>query len=202
LLISGSSTFRKTRLDDWESSWHKSQVWLHPGVLIKPDLSRPNWAVHKRRIEVSKADRESIRGAFGRMGETNMNEGGWWRSWRAPLACILGLLSGGGAFTSAFATHATGAFVNFAWGSMSFSAGAASFVAVGGAAGGAILLGCGAAAAVYFIPWEGLFDFFQVTLSWLWGKISSLWDKLYKWCSSSSTPSRQTKHWGHIPMAA
>ena len=92
----------------------------------------------------------------------------------AARSSILGVLAGGAGFAGAVTTAAAGAYVNFAWGSMSLKAGTVVGTVTGAACGGAVLLGGGVAAAVYFIPWGSVFSVLRSALSWLWAKVVSL----------------------------
>jgi hypothetical protein len=183
LLINGASTFGHIRLDEWEGVKAKrrpGQIWLHPGVAIAADPRRPMWAGIRRSFTGSEEDKEVLRSHFSSMEEAKMGDR-WWKKWRGPLAAILGILAGGAMFAGAVTAAAAGAYVNFAWGSLSFKAGAAAATVTGAACGSAILLGSGVAAAVYFIPWESIFDMLRSALSWLWNKVVSLWERFRSW---------------------
>lgn len=184
LLVNGASTFGKVRLDEWEGANPKKrrgEIWLHPGVAIEADMTRALWARVQQTFTGSDADKEALRSHFNSMEETKMTGDGWWKNWRAPLAAILGVLAGGAGFAGAVTASAAGAYVNFAWGSMSLKAGTAVATATGAACGGAVLLGTGVAAAVYFIPWGRVFNMLRSALSWLWNKVVSLYDRFKSW---------------------
>jgi hypothetical protein len=194
LLINGASTFRKVRLDEWEGvdpKKRKGEIWLHPGVAIAADPGRATWAGIQRAFRGSDADRDSLRSNFSSMEETKMEGRGWWRNWRGPLAAILGTLAGGAWFAGAVTCAAAGAYVNFAWGSLSLKAGAGVATVTGAACGGAVLLGAGVAAAVYFIPWGGVFNMLKSALSWLWEKVVSLWGRFRSWWTNYRSSGRQ-----------
>ena len=108
---------------------------------------------------------------------------GWWKKWRGPLASILGVLAGSAGFAGAVTAAAAGAYVSFVWDSMSLKAGAVAGTVTGAACGGAVLLGAGVAAAVYFMPWGSVFGVLRSALSWLWAKVVSLWERFESWWS-------------------
>jgi len=203
LLINGASTFRNVRLDEWEEvnpRKRRGEIWLHPGVAIAADTARGAWARIRRTSAFSDADEKSISRNLGFMEKTKMDGDGWWKNWRGPIASILGVLAGGAGFAGAVTAAAAGAYVNFAWGAMSFKAGTAAVTVTGAACGSAILLGGGVAAAVYFVPWGSLFNMLKSALSWLWDKLVSLWDKFQNWWDSCWSNSKQRGHSTPMPM--
>lgn len=202
LLVNGASTFRRVRLDEWEGvddRKRRGEIWVHPGVAIAADPARPAWARIRAAFAGSDADKESLRRGLSFMEGTRMDGEGWWKKWRGPLAGIFGVLAGGAGFAGAVTAAAGGAYVNFAWGSLSLKAGAAVGTVTGAACGGAVLLGAGTAAAVYFIPWESVFGVLKSALSWLWAKVVSLWDRFTSWWSAYWSRGGQSGRRGGVP---
>ncbi|KAK6827630.1 hypothetical protein PG987_010971 [Apiospora arundinis] len=108
----------------------------------------------------------------------------WWEKWQGPIGHIIGILTGAKNAHSMRAT-AGGLFVEYHFGAAALSIGAAGLPqAITLAAGPAMMLGVGAAAAVYFVSWEAVFK-------WLWGVIKKMfvsflkvWERLMAWVAS------------------
>jgi hypothetical protein len=107
--------------------------------------------------------------------------GKWWREWKGPVAAILGLTVAAGKFAVGLKAAAGGVFIEYKLGLMSLkvAAGVAKTSALVTAAGSAVLLGAGVAAAVYFVPWDDVF-------SWIWDWICNLWASFRKWASKQA----------------
>lgn len=90
----------------------------------------------------------------------------------------MGLVAGTSSFAAGMDFGAKGIYVAFNFGKMSFAAGAGQthLLAAASATAPPILLGMGAAAIVYFVPWKNLFAWFQ-------GIFAGVWDWWHKWIS-------------------
>ena len=98
----------------------------------------------------------------------------------------MGILVSASKLTSSVTVVKGGFFVEYAYGLRAFKIGAVgtkrSFTAT--AAGSAVVLRAAMAAAVYYIPWPTVMDWFKASLSWLWDKISNLWARFSGWVLS------------------
>ncbi|KAK7955928.1 uncharacterized protein PG986_005150 [Apiospora aurea] len=235
LLIAGSSTYAKTRLDQWQAKQHQSHaVYLGRGVGIRIEsdvlndpaynnggpgnrevqvaqpadqtVSRPKlfpagggWG-DSYTLSLSNSDKNEVYELFNSLHHTPdedhlcYDERGtqmamrperpWWEKWEKPIGHIIGILTGAKNAQSMRAT-AGGMFVEYHFGAAALSIGAAGLPqAITLAAGPATMLGVGAAAAAYFVPWDAVFK-------WLWGVIRKMfqsflavWERLMRWVAS------------------
>jgi hypothetical protein len=110
------------------------------------------------------------------MGHISTNSA--WDEWKGPVAAILGLAAGAGKFAFSMKVAAGGMYAKYKFGMLAVELGAAgakgSVVAT--AAGPAILLGLGVAAAVYFIPWDSVFKWLEKVIAWLWEGMKAIWE--------------------------
>ncbi|KAF4302996.1 hypothetical protein GTA08_BOTSDO08660 [Botryosphaeria dothidea] len=142
LIVDGASTFGCTRIDEWQNTEHKQELWID----------------YKVRIRV---------GSFGTGSVWNIPAETWTEQNRENAIFAAGMDFG-----------AKGIYVAFNFGKMSFAAGAGQthLLAAASATAPPILLGMGAAAIVYFVPWKNLFAWFQ-------GIFAGVWDWWHKWIS-------------------
>ena len=98
---------------------------------------------------------------------------------KGTVATILTLVIGTYKSVTGMKTELGGIDVKYAFGLSAAELGmaGAKITSVATAAGPAIVLGVVAAAAVYFIPWDVVFDYLKTGLSWLWDKICKLWER-------------------------
>ncbi|ORY71306.1 uncharacterized protein BCR38DRAFT_519735 [Pseudomassariella vexata] len=132
----------------------------------------------------------------------------WWVKWKEPLAAILGIVKGDGKSAAGIKASHKGLYVQFQFGEEAMQTvekGIAVATAVSGvlsaagpivgaitsapgvrqvainalsAAGPVALLSMGVGAAIYFVPWQGLFGWLKGIFARLWEKICSLWKRL------------------------
>lgn len=212
LLISGSCTFAKTRLDRWQFKKHQSHnVYLGNGVGIALDAEVFNVPVRANgsgngnneielrnrtprvwgnqcSLTLTDAERGEVYQLFNSLHQSEVsgtgNEQPWWERWQKPISLIIGILTGNKSGHTMRATVG-GLYVEFNFGAAVLSAGAAGIPQIISlAAGPASLLGVGAAAAVYYLPWEAI-------MTWLWNIIKSLFqgilaifERLMHWVAS------------------
>ncbi|KAK4139113.1 uncharacterized protein C8A04DRAFT_33424 [Dichotomopilus funicola] len=191
LIINGASTFRNVCLDEWEAKPRMShssrrpppEVWLHLGVSIAVDTTHGSWnrfTAESKSLSsmMSETNKASLSGHFAAMENTDMHgardhdDGGWWKNWRGPRRWGRAAAA---VYAGAVHAMAAGASVNFAWGALSVKAGAGMAAVTGdvttagtavACVGGAVLLGAGVAAAVYFVLWGYVFGMLKRALSW------------------------------------
>ncbi|KAK8105312.1 hypothetical protein PG999_008671 [Apiospora kogelbergensis] len=248
LLVSGASTYAKTRLDQWQAKQHQNHaVYLGRGVGIRIESEVLNDPIASRELQVgggqqmeqsmprklvpagggwgdsytlslSNSDKNEVYELFnslhygqeednlcyGPNGETMQMQRPpqpWWEKWQGPIGHIIGILTGAKNAHSMRAT-AGGMFVEYHFGAAALSIGAAGLPqAITLAAGPAVMLGVGAAAAVYFVPWEAVFK-------WLWGVVKKMfqsflavWERLMRWVASKlSGSSSEGKNKDGRPM--
>ncbi|KAK8128714.1 hypothetical protein PG984_009822 [Apiospora sp. TS-2023a] len=242
LLIAGSSTYAKTRLDQWQAKQHQSHaVYLGRGVGIRIEtdvlndpafnnggpmnrdmqVQQPSGGDRKQMVPVgggwgdsytlslSNSDKNEVYELFNSLHHTPdedhlcYDERGtqmamrperpWWEKWEKPIGHIIGILTGAKNAQSMRAT-AGGMFVEYHFGAAALSIGAAGLPqAITLAAGPATMLGVGAAAAAYFIPWEAVFK-------WLWGVVRkmfqsflAIWERLMRWVASKLSGASQAE---------
>ncbi|EXF83415.1 hypothetical protein CFIO01_10505 [Colletotrichum fioriniae PJ7] len=192
LCINGSSTFRGTELYNWQSRPHKGSLFFGPDVGIPIDPRDERWTEAKRTFErdLTNDEKQKLRRQFEKMRSQPMEGNGWLKEWKGIVASVMGVLAGGLKMVAAITASTGGVFVHYQYGIMSLKVGAAfakgSVVAT--AAGPAILVGAGVAAAVYFIPWETLLDWFGDMFSWARDILRRLWSCVKDWLANSKPP--------------
>ncbi|KAH0592130.1 hypothetical protein MHUMG1_10082 [Metarhizium humberi] len=204
LLVHGSSTYNDVRLDKWQAhkhGRHELLVGYKHGVRIKiaDIVNLPNWS--RCRGEFGDSEKSQLRQHF----ETLSKDSDWHKV-RGPVAAILGIVVGTAKFTVALGGAVGGIHVKYAFGlhALEIGAGGAKFTVVATAAGPAVALGVLAAAAVYFVPWEHLFDWLRGAVSCVWDKACEIWEKFKDWvlCLFTNTSPRKPRQvHGGIPRA-
>lgn len=189
LLVDGSSTYNAVRLDKWQAHRHKNHTLVvghKRGVRIRlGDLAElPHWA--RCRSQFSEGEQDELRRQFGRL--TGGSDGGksGWDEVKGAVAAIMGIVGGGVKLSAGLSGSAGGVYARYTFGMHALEIGAAGakIAAVATAAGPAVVLGVGAATAVYFIPWESLFGWLKGALACIWDKIGALWERFKDWVRS------------------
>ncbi|KAI3534415.1 hypothetical protein CABS02_13246 [Colletotrichum abscissum] len=192
LCIDGSSTFRDIEIYNWQSRRRKGSLFFGPNVGIPIDPRGERWTKAKRTFERDFTDdeKQKLRRQFEKMRSRPMESDGWLKEWKGIIASVMGVLAGGLKLVAAIKASRGGVFVHYQYGMMSLEVGAAyakgSMVAT--AAGSAILVGAGLAAAVYFIPWETLLNWFGDMFSWARDILRRLWSWVKDWFANSKPP--------------
>lgn len=176
LFIDGRSTYNKIRFDRWGDTRHKKHsIVISPsiGVVITvPDFrTQPPWGLHGSPFTTTQQE-ELARNLM------ELSKRSHWSEARALLAAIVGLVAGVGKVALDFKAVAGGFYTKVSWGKRAFEFGAAAAKVSGSASmvGGAVLLGAGVAAAVYFIPWDSFFGWLKNSVVSLWGRICEWWE--------------------------
>ncbi|OTA98948.1 hypothetical protein M426DRAFT_325553 [Hypoxylon sp. CI-4A] len=184
LLIDGSSTYHSIRVSRWEANRHKEHTLIvghQRGVRIKlatvaPDTS---WTrITRPHEEYSPTEQDELLQLFQKLsGDIGFSE------IKTVIATIMGLVVGPKEFNMGMKAAADGIHVKYAFGVRAAQLGmaGAKIHSIATAAGPAIILGVSAAALVYFIPWEVVFEYLKIGLSWIWDKICKLWEKFKSW---------------------
>ncbi|KAJ1338620.1 hypothetical protein MN608_01480 [Microdochium nivale] len=191
LILDGSSTFDGIRLDQWTASKQNGQVFLGPNVHVRVHMGEPG-SLFKEHFSSGQV----IRSQLSFLNDCPMI-GKWWKDWQGPISSIIGLAATTVRISASLKTTASGFYLSHssvAWGTWTMGASHVTATAVMTAAGPAALLGAGAAAAVYFFPWEDFFlwlgSFFGGFFEWLMGLIVGIRRKIADW---SSTRAQQTQ---------
>ncbi|KAI1456649.1 hypothetical protein F4805DRAFT_431944 [Annulohypoxylon moriforme] len=138
----------------------------------------------KLTTEDPESQSENVRGNKFRSSTTENNEtqAPWFQRWKAFIAACFGV---GGFFAGiggAFWCGGSGIYMTGPHG-FKLAAGCFSMMGIGGAAvARAAVVGITAATAVYYIPWDRVFDFFRITLKEIWQYVKDtfnwFWEKL------------------------
>ncbi|KAI1206700.1 uncharacterized protein F4807DRAFT_220775 [Annulohypoxylon truncatum] len=196
LLIDGSSTYHHIRLDKWEAHRHKYHTLIlgyQRGVRIKLASIAPNtpWSrIVRNHEDFKQTEVDEILQLFEKLAGTN----GQWDEIKGTVAAILSLVIGTYKSVMGMKAGEGGIDVRYAFGITAAELGVVStkLAPIATAAGPAVALGVVAAAAVYFIPWDMLFDYLKSGLSWIWDKICKLWEKFKCWVRSLFTGASET----------
>lgn len=194
LMINGSSTYAKVRLDEWQERkryGHTLVLGFERGVRIKLSnvANLQNWG--RCRDTFSEAETAEVEQKFKELPPST----GSWDNAKGTVAAIMGIVVGGGKFCMSLkASGAVGGLCfkySFGIHSVQIGMAGAKFSAVATAAGSGLVLGMAAAAAVYYIPWGSLLDWLQGALCSIWNVVSSFWQSFKDWVmrlfSSSTT---------------
>ncbi|KAM7186440.1 hypothetical protein V8F33_011833 [Rhypophila sp. PSN 637] len=205
LLIDGSSTYHNVRLDEWQAHRHKRHrlvIGHERGVRISLGgqlaTLHPHWS--RARNEYTEVEKAQLRQQFERLPE----KGPWdWNRVKGPVSVIMGIIMGAAKFTAGIAAKgaAGGMYVKYSFGLHAFELGVAGMKAsvIATAAGSAVVVGVATMAAIYFIPWDSLFDYMKSAMSWLWDKICCIWSRFVGfvrslWSSQDQSEKSTTAH--------
>ncbi|KAI8203405.1 hypothetical protein K4K54_010116 [Colletotrichum sp. SAR 10_86] len=181
LFVDGAATYNNVRLDKWQAHRHKNHTLIigdERGVRIKlSDIATlPHWA--RCRNNFDGAEQNEIFQHF-----QNLSGKSRWEDVKGIVSSILGLATGAAKLGVRLSGAAGGIYAKYTFGLHALEIGAAGVKvsAVATAAGSAVVLGVAAGAAVYFIPWEGLFEWLKRAFFSFWDKICSLWQRFKGW---------------------
>ena len=179
-------------MDTWQEKERKdNKLYVGSGVGIEYELAQIRSWRGTQGSNISYTDQESLRSHVRGMNGAEM-KGNWWREWRGTVATILGLVVSAGTLVINLKATAGGIFVEYKLGIMSVkvAAGAVKTSALVTAAGPAVLLGAGVAAAVYFVPWDKVFSWMKSFFSRIWDWICDLCEKFANWKSEQAQRSK------------
>ncbi|KAI8165752.1 hypothetical protein K4K49_010289 [Colletotrichum sp. SAR 10_70] len=181
LFVDGAATYNNVRLDKWQAHRHKNHTLIigdERGVRIKLSdiVTLPHWA--RCRNNFDGAEQNEIFQHF-----QNLSGKSRWEDVKGIVSSILGLATGAAKLGVRLSGAAGGIYAKYTFGLHALEIGAAGVKvsAVATAAGSAVVLGVAAGAAVYFIPWEGLFEWLKRAFFSFWDKICSLWQRFKGW---------------------
>jgi hypothetical protein len=198
LMLDGLSTFRRNAIQCWEDKQHDSKFWLGPGVVIKVDPRKGQWTrLYEEPQTKSELNRDRLRSYIEEMDNIKI-EGRWWNQFRGPIAGIIDVLTGAIKLASSAYIKASprglfvsygivGEVLNITVGVAGMKVGAALGLTT---VGSAILVSAGVAAAIYFIPWESVFDWLETIASWLQKGIKTIWEKIKDWLADLASTIR------------
>ncbi|VUC33460.1 unnamed protein product [Clonostachys rosea] len=194
LLVDGSSTYNGVRLDKWQAHRHKNHTLIigHKRglrIVLNDTTSLPNRSQCRSRFNES--ERSQLDDHFEDMSSKSR-----WDEVKGTDASIMGIAVESVKLAASFKGAAGGMYFKYAFGfhAVELGMGGAKVATIATAAGGAVALGVDVAAAVYFIPWEGLFDWLKRSFPWRWDKICALWQSFKNWVKRlfSSSHARDT----------
>ncbi|KAF5511579.1 hypothetical protein CGCS363_v003205 [Colletotrichum siamense] len=190
LHLDGSSTFCGSMIQRWAQKERRRRLFLGPAVLIDIDPEEKSWANSEQAFKQTLSSREKIRirRHVEKMKKTSVDDGEWWKRWRGSLASILGILACGAKLAVSIKASAGGALFQFQYGLLNIKAGAACAEASAfmTAAGPAVLIGVGVAAAVYYVPWDSILEWLGGILSWLSDGFIAIWEMFKDWMASGN----------------
>ncbi|KAF6821403.1 hypothetical protein CPLU01_12537 [Colletotrichum plurivorum] len=189
LFVDGHSTFRETELQDWAGMDHKKRsVFFGPGTVVTVDPRSKAWqqSTESLRRNLNPHEKENIRRRVDEMKATRTEGGNWWDKWSGSLAAILGILAGGSKLVAQASAAVGGTLVDFNCGlfSLKVAKASAGISGIATAAGPAVLVGLGVAAAIYFIPWKELFEWLGRIVSWLPDAFATIWETFKSWLAN------------------
>lgn len=191
LVLNGGSTFCGVRLDEWQSKRvGEHNIILGPDVAIQLSMGIP-WTARDALAVISKQQREEVCKHFKEMCEAKCEGNPQWDKWRDPVNKLLDVAAGTSSLAQVVECYAGGIVVQAATtltasgieGAFRVSAGLLCLSGPGQMA----LIGVGAAAAIYYIPWDTVWGWFRSAfgafLSWL----MRAWENLKSWVQTTVT---------------
>ncbi|PTB69425.1 hypothetical protein BBK36DRAFT_1110832 [Trichoderma citrinoviride] len=201
LYLDGTSTFHGQPLRSWESKHHEAKFWLGPGVVLDlgSQIGQLGNLSDDDLSSMSDFDQEKVRSNIEMMIDVKM-EDSWWDKFRDCISAIVDVLAraAGFAHVGYIKMTAGGMFVQYKFVGFALYTGtvaAAAAAAVAGSAvsaGTALLVAPGVSAAIYFIPWESVFDWLKSVVSWLTAGIKKVWEKVKDWLAAFASKIRDT----------
>ncbi|KAL6876074.1 hypothetical protein HDV57DRAFT_151115 [Trichoderma longibrachiatum] len=194
LFVDGFSNFHGQPMLLWEGRHHEAQFWLGPGVVLDLGSHIGQLSILPDDSSVmSDFDQEKIRSNIEKMDQVEM-EGSWWDNFRAPISAIVSILARVAKFAHAGYIKMTsgGMFVQYNFVGFALFSAAAAVAVDTVSAGAALLVAPGAAAAIYFIPWESVFGWLNRVVSWLRTGIKKIWEKVKDWLATFASTVRET----------
>ncbi|KAF0318688.1 hypothetical protein GQ607_014104 [Colletotrichum asianum] len=190
VLRCGFGSNAKSMIQRWAQKERRRRLFLGPAVLIDIDPEEKSWANSEQAFKQNLSSREKtkIRRHVEKMKKTSVDDGEWWKRWRGSLASILGILACGTKFAVSIKASAGGALFQFQYGLLNIKVGAACAEASGfvTAAGPAVLIGVGVAAAVYYVPWDSILEWLGGILSWLSDGFIAIWEMFKDWMAGGN----------------
>ncbi|TFB04156.1 hypothetical protein CCMA1212_004099 [Trichoderma ghanense] len=194
LYLDGCSTFHGQPIRSWEAMHHEAKFWLGPGVVLDLDSHIGQLGIlSDDSSSMSDFDQEKVQSNIEKMDNVKM-EGSWWDEFRAPISAIVSILARAAKFAHAGFIKMTsgGMFVQYKFVGFALFSAAAAVAVDAVSAGTALLVAPGAAAAIYFIPWESVFGWLNSVVSWLKAGIKKIWDKVKNWLATCASTIRDT----------
>ncbi|KUI54702.1 hypothetical protein VP1G_02122 [Cytospora mali] len=191
LVLNGGSTFCGVRLDEWQTKRvGEHNVILGHDVVIQLSMGIP-WTARDALAVISKQQREEVCRHFKEMCEAKCEGNPQWDKWREPVNKLLDVAAGTTSLAQVVECYAGGIVVEAATKLTASSIEGAFRVSAGllclSGPGQMALVGVGAAAAIYYIPWDTVWGWFRSAfgafLSWL----VAAWENLKSWVKSTVT---------------
>lgn len=190
LILNGASTFCSVRLDEWQTKRAGDHnIILGPGVVIQLQMGIP-WTAGDALAAISKKQREEVCQHFREMCEAKYQDSPQWEQWKEPVNKLLDVAAGSATMTQVVECYASGIMVQAATrltqsgieGALQVSAGLLCLSGPGKIA----LAGVGAAAAIYFVPWDTVWAWFRAAFGALLSWLMRAWENFKAWVQSSA----------------
>lgn len=190
LVLNGGSTFCGVRLDEWQTKHvGDHNIILGPDVIIQVSMGGIPWTARDAMGIISKEQRQEAAKHFKEMCEAKCEGNPEWNKWRSPVNKLLDVAAGTTTLASVVECYAGGIAIQVATkvaeGGIdgAFRIGAGLFCLSG--PGQIALAGVGAAAAIYFIPWNTVWGWFRSVFGALMNWIVKAWENLKSWMQSA-----------------
>lgn len=175
LLLEDFSTFCNNTLRKWEDRPrdfrnHRfcvlGDVYLRLNIDTAGDSDLPS---------VSGDQTQKLVYAMSEVDHLSQNDANFWESWKGLIATLLGVTAGVTKFQAGMKLTGAGFYCSH-WLGIKLFGGYISTSATISAAAPAVGMALGVAAAVYFIPWDSLWAYFQRLVGNLWDSVCGIWD--------------------------
>ncbi|KAL4781748.1 hypothetical protein BJX76DRAFT_359605 [Aspergillus varians] len=186
LLIDDASTFCNVMLRKWEDRpkrLRNRQISLLAGAYLCLNLDRPN--INPDMLSLSNDDKAKLAYTMSRLDMSVTDEPSFWDQWKGVIATLLGATAGVMKFDSGIKITGAGIYCSH-WFGVKLFGGYLSTSAYISAAVPAVGLALGTVAAVYFIPWDKLWTFFQRLVGKVWDTLGQIWEWVKEKLSSVS----------------
>ncbi|KKY31381.1 hypothetical protein UCDDA912_g08674 [Diaporthe ampelina] len=185
LVLNGGSTFCGVRLDEWQTKHvGDHNIILGPDVIIQVTMGIP-WTARDAMGIISKQQREEVAKHFKEMCEAKCEGNPEWNKWRSPVNKLLDVAAGTTTLASVVECYAGGIAIQVATKVAESGIDGAFRVGAGllclSGPGQLALAGVGAAAAIYFIPWDTVWGWFRRAFGALMKWIMQAWENLKSW---------------------
>ncbi|KAL1854471.1 hypothetical protein Daus18300_011392 [Diaporthe australafricana] len=189
LVLNGGSKFCGVRLDEWQAKHvDEHNIILGHDVVIQVTMGIP-WTARDAMGIVSKQQREDVARHFKDMCDAKIEGRPEWNRWRAPVNKLLDVAAGTTTLAQVVECYAGGIAIQVATKAAEHGIEGAFKVSAGllclGGPGQIALAGVGAAAAIYFIPWDTVWGWFRSAFGALLTWIMRAWENLKSWMQSA-----------------
>lgn len=177
VLIQDSSTFCNFRLRQWEDrpqNLKNRRLCLLGNVYLELDFNDMDGYDNLPCLSTDDKNKfiYAMRG-LQLPSSTDESSSSFWDKWKAAIAILIGGLAGVAKFEAGIKLTGAGLYCSH-WFGLKIFGGYLSTSAYVAAAAPAVAVAFGTAAAVYFVPWGALWDYFKRLLGSLWQALSGI----------------------------